>query len=148
MTKAQHNVDFSQPQHCLCFSMRRAARLVTRVYEEALAPGDLKVTQFGLLSRLAASHPVSFAELADFLSLDQTTLTRNLRPLERRGLVSVRPGADRRTRTIALTPKGRRLYEQVLPLWSSAQQRMVARLGPELGDVHGAIERLVEELQE
>jgi DNA-binding MarR family transcriptional regulator len=136
--------DAIHPQNCICLGVRRAAREVTRVYEEALKSSDLKATQFSLLSCLAQSGAASFPEITSYLSLDQSTLTRNLRPLERRGLVAVRPGPDRRTRTITLTAKGRRLYDEVLPLWERIQGAVVEQLGRSgWGDLHSALDRLV-----
>ena len=140
--------DPTNPQACLCLGVRRAARVVTRAYEEAIKPGDLKATQFSLLAYLAVSPPASFADITAYLAMDQSTLTRNLRPLERRGLVAVRPGADRRTRTITLTAKGRRLYGEVLPLWLQVQSRVVERLGHTgWTDLRGALDRLVGQVQ-
>ena len=144
MTTPTNTSDAIHPQNCICLGVRRAARAVTRVYEEALKSSDLKATQFSLLSYLAQSGAASFPEITSYLSLDQSTLTRNLRPLERRGLVAVRPGPDRRTRTITLTAKGRRLYDQVLPLWERVQGAVVEQLGRSgWGDLRGALDRLV-----
>jgi DNA-binding MarR family transcriptional regulator len=148
MATPTNTSDAIHPQNCICLGVRRAARAVTRVYEEALKSSDLKATQFSLLSYLALRGAANFAEITSYLSLDQSTLTRNLRPLERRGLVAVRPGPDRRTRTITLTAKGRRLYDEVLPLWEQIQGAVVERLGrPGWGDLRGALDRLVGELQ-
>ena len=140
--------DPGNPQACVCLGVRRAARAVTRAYEEALKPGDLKATQFSLLAYLALDPAASFADITEHMAMDQSTLTRNLRPLERRGLVAVRPGADRRTRSITLTAKGRRLYEEVLPLWQQVQSRVVDRLGRSgWSDLRSALDRLVGEVQ-
>ena len=140
--------DPANPQACVCLRVRRAARAVTRAYEEALKPGDLKATQFSLLAYLTLDPAASFADITEHMAMDQSTLTRNLRPLERRGLVSVRPGADRRTRSITLTAKGRRLYEEVLPLWQQVQSRVVERLGRSgWSDLRSALDRLVGEVQ-
>ena len=144
MTTPTNTSDAIHPQNCICLGVRRAARAVTRVYEEALKSSDLKATQFSLLSYLAQSRTASFPEITSYLALDQSTLTRNLRPLERRGLVAVRPGADRRTRTIMLTAKGRRLYDEVLPLWERIQGAVVEQLGRSgWSDLRGALDRLV-----
>jgi DNA-binding MarR family transcriptional regulator len=144
MAIRMNNSDAINPQNCICLGVRRAARAVTRVYEEALKSSDLKATQFSLLSYLALSGSASFPEITSYLSLDQSTLTRNLRPLERRGLIAVRPGPDRRTRTITLTAKGRRLYDEVLPLWEQTQGAIVEQLGRSgWGDLRGALDRLV-----
>jgi len=140
--------DPANPQACVCLGVRRAARAVTRAYEEALKPGDLKATQFSLLAYLTLDPAASFADITEHMAMDQSTLTRNLRPLERRGLVSVRPGADRRTRSITLTAKGRRLYEEVLPLWQQVQSRVVERLGRSgWSDLRSALDRLVGEVK-
>jgi DNA-binding MarR family transcriptional regulator len=136
--------DPTSPRACICLGVRRAARAVTRAYEDALKPADLKATQFSLLAYLAEDPAASFPRITAHMAMDQSTLTRNLHPLERRGLLTVRPGTDRRTRTITLTAKGRRLYQEVLPLWRQVQSRVVEGLGGSGWiDVRNALDRLV-----
>jgi DNA-binding MarR family transcriptional regulator len=129
---------------CACANLRKAARVVTQVFDEALAPSGLRVTQFTLLvtSRLAGESTVN--ELAEKMVMDRTTLSRNLKPLVRSGLLEMQPGEDGRTRLVRLTPAGERALEEAYPLWQQAQQETVSALGKErhealLGDVAKAV---------
>jgi DNA-binding MarR family transcriptional regulator len=116
-------------RECTAASLRRASRAIGRIYDEVMAPTGLRGTQFSLLVALSLTGDVAVARLADELGLDRTTLTRNLAPLERDGLVASVAGADRRVRMVRLTAEGRRLLGRVLPLWRQAQERVVAGLG-------------------
>jgi DNA-binding MarR family transcriptional regulator len=125
---------------CACANLRKAARAATQVFDEALAPSGLRVTQFTLLvtSRLMGESTIN--ELAERMAMDRTTLSRNLKPLVRSGLLEVRPGEDGRTRLVRLTPAGEQALEEAYPLWQQAQQETVSALGEEryealLGDV-------------
>jgi DNA-binding MarR family transcriptional regulator len=124
-------------EHCLCFRSRRVARGLTRMYEEALRPLGLEPTQLTLLNVVALSGPGGGAMglMADFLALDPTTLSRNLRPLERAGLVRMAQGTDRRIRLARITPAGRRMIARALPRWRAAHARVVAALGGEGADL-------------
>lgn len=115
---------------CLCLHLQRAARSVARRYDEALRPLGLVNTQFSLLMSLNRPGTASPGSVAALLGMDRTTLTANLKPLERRGLVSITvdPG-DRRGRRLALTAAGRRLLAEALPLWRRAQAANERRLG-------------------
>lgn len=114
---------------CTCFNLRKAARVVTQIFEAALEPSGLKATQFSVLAVLAAAGTATMTGLARALVTDRTTLTRNLRPLVKQGLIAIESGADRRTRFVALTGRGRAKLEAALPLWKKAQTRMVEGLG-------------------
>ena len=125
---------------CACANLRRAARAVTQVFDEVLTPSGLKATQFTLLvtNRLMGESTIN--ELAERMAMDRTTLSRNLKPLVRNGLLEVRPGEDGRTRLVRLTPAGERSLKEAYPLWQQAQQETVGVLGEErhealLGDV-------------
>jgi DNA-binding MarR family transcriptional regulator len=110
---------------CACMHLRRSARAVTQLYDETLRPSGLRITQFTLLVAVAIGEPVPITRLADALSLDRTTLARDLGPLTDRGLVAIRTGDDRRTRVVRLTGQGRDALERAYPLWQSAQARIV-----------------------
>jgi DNA-binding MarR family transcriptional regulator len=116
---------------CLCFRARRVARALTRMYDEALRPLGIHATQLTLLNAVAMMcDGGTMGRLADVLAMDQTTLSRNLRPLERAGLVRVtRLPEDRRVRVARLTPEGQRAVDDALPLWEAAHARVVAALG-------------------
>jgi DNA-binding MarR family transcriptional regulator len=114
---------------CACFSLRKAARAVTHLYDKTLEPSGLRVTQFTLLVALSLSEQLTLSQVAERLVMDRTTLTRNLAPLERDGLVTSERGSDQRERYVHLTPAGRRALEQALPLWRQAQARVVTAIG-------------------
>jgi DNA-binding MarR family transcriptional regulator len=113
---------------CACFSVRKAARAVTQLYDKTLEPSGLRVTQFTLLVALSLSEQ-TLSQVAERLVMDRTTLTRNLAPLERDGLVKRERGPDRRERSLRLTSAGRRALEQTLPFWRRAQARVVTAIG-------------------
>lgn len=107
---------------CLCLHAQRAARALARRYDEALRPLGLTSGQFSLLMALNRPRPPGIGPVAALLAMDRTTLTANLKPLERRGLVEVRVDeADRRSRLLTLTAPGRTLLSAALPVWEQAQ---------------------------
>ncbi len=136
-------MDVMEPTNCTCFGLRKAARAVTQMYDQALKPAGLRTTQFSLLSVAEGSGPQGIGELAELLMMDRTTLTRNLKPLLDRGLLESVEGADRRRRPIAITAKGRAALARALPHWREAQARMAGSLGRSrwwrlLGDLRDA----------
>jgi DNA-binding MarR family transcriptional regulator len=126
---------------CVCAAARMAARALTRVYDRALEPAGIRTGQFSILARLLEEGPLSVTHLAGRLAMDRTTLSRDLRPLERRGLVSVTVGSDRRVRIAALTAAGHRLVDEVRPLWKEVQRDVRGELGDD------RVARLMEELR-
>lgn len=116
---------------CTCANLRRAARAVTSLYDEALRESGLRVTQFTLLQALEKTGAISQGELGATLAMDSTTLSRSLRPLIDEGWIRVVPGADRRVRTLELTAAGRQRLADANAGWSSAQRRLRRELGTE-----------------
>lgn len=115
---------------CHCLALRQATRTITNGYDAALAPTGLRVTQFSILLTLSAQSPMTVNGLAAALVLDRTTLTRNLKPLERDALLSSGPGEhDARERLIALTAAGRDKLAEALPYWRDAQQAFERQIG-------------------
>lgn len=115
---------------CSCLALREAARRVSRLYDEALAPAALGVNQFSVLAMLAHSGPASLNALAGDLVMDRSTLGHLLRPLERRGLVTIGTGADdRRQRLVALTVSGTTLLGEARPLWRKAEEAFQRSFG-------------------
>lgn len=103
---------------CLCLHLQRAARAVARHFDEAMRPLELTNGQFSLLMSLNGPGSPSIGEVSALLAMDRTTLTANLKPLQRRGLVEVTVGdADRRSRRLTLTPAGRTLLAAAFPIW-------------------------------
>lgn len=129
---------------CVCQALRRTARRVARRYEAFLRPTGLKAGQFTILAALARDAPVPLGRLAIDLGMDRTTLTKDLRPLERRGLVhSAGDAGDARVRALALSEGGRDTLARAHELWASAQRDMHARLQQgEWPDVRSALDRL------
>jgi DNA-binding MarR family transcriptional regulator len=113
---------------CLCNALRQATRAVSRLYDEELRGVGLRTTQYSLLRRLSAAGEVRQRDLGGLTSLDETTLTRNLRPLIDAGWVAVRPGEDRREKLIHLTDAGAAKLHEARPAWERAQERMRSRL--------------------
>lgn len=128
----------SEQPDCICIHLRRLARSVTQAYDEALAGSGIKLTQFSLLRTVQRNEPAPIGLLADALELDRTTLARNLRPLERDGLlVTAAAEADQRVTEVRLTAAGRRVIARALPAWQHAQERMVKTFGArQLGLLH------------
>jgi DNA-binding MarR family transcriptional regulator len=113
---------------CLCNALRQATRAVSRLYDEELRGVGLRTTQFSLLRRLRHAGEVRQRNLGGLTSLDETTLTRNLRPLINAGWVEIRPGEDRREKLIRLTDAGAAKLGEARPAWERAQERLRSRL--------------------
>ena len=107
---------------CNCLSLRQATRRVTQLYDQALAPLDLRATQYSLLREIARLGPVGLNALAETMVMGRATLGHNVRPLEARGLVRIATGADRRSREVSATGAGRALLAEAHALWRRAQK--------------------------
>ncbi len=138
----------SDDPRCTCLLMRRAARRITQLYDEHLRPAGLKTSQFSLLANLRQADGVAMGELADRLSMDRTTLTRNLKPLARSGWIALDVDAgDRRRTRLALTDAGRDTLRDAVPHWRAAQRALRERVGADaVGALHGAIDGTLERL--
>ena len=112
-----------------------AARAVTRLYDEKLRESGLRATQVSVLVAIAVDEVMSIAALAKFMGMDRSTLTRNLRPLERDGLVKLGSEGWRRSRTVEITKKGRSRLKDALPLWEKAQEALRRKLGDRRWDL-------------
>jgi len=125
-----NDADFQECKGCLCFAARRVARGVTQHYDTQLRGSGLRATQFTLLTYLilAGSSPIN--AVADYLGVERTTLTRNLKPLLALGHIRVESGADRRVKLVSITAAGRAAAADALPQWRKAQKAMSRRLGP------------------
>lgn len=116
---------------CTCANLRKAARVVTQIYDAALQPTGLKATQFTVVAALKSQGAIPVSRLADILVIDRTTLTRNLRPLEREGFVRVVHDTDQRIRNVELTESGHEIIELGRPHWEKAQRLIHDRIGQE-----------------
>lgn len=103
---------------CLCLHVQRAARALARRFDDVLRPLELTSGQFSLLMSLNRPAPPTIGSVAELLAMDRTTLTANLKPLERRGLVTIAVDKDdKRSRRLGITPAGRALLAQAYPIW-------------------------------
>lgn len=114
---------------CLCGNLRRAGRLVTKVYDAHLAPIGIKVTQYTLLLAIQRLGPVTITALAEEAVLERTTCTRNLKILEDKQLIRFQPGQDKRMKQVALTDGGAEKITAAHPLWQAAQEEVFRQLG-------------------
>jgi DNA-binding MarR family transcriptional regulator len=116
---------------CLCLHLQRAARVVARNFDDVFRPLGITQGQFSLLMSLNRPEPPTLGSVADLLAMDRTTLTANLKPLERRGLVRIKVDQDdRRSRRLALTADGRALLAEATPIWKrhhAALERQLKR---------------------
>lgn len=121
-------MDVSSP--CVCGRLRRASRALTRIYDEALEPVGLTVTQFAVLRTLARTERPTLAELAEATAHEKSALWRILQPLVRKAWVEAAAAEGERGQRLALTPAGWSKLEEATPHWSTAKARVSAALGP------------------
>ena len=115
--------------HCLCLHAQRAARALARRFDEALRPVGITSGQFSLLISLNRPKPPALGSVARLLAMDRTTLTANLKPLERRGLLTVAPALDdRRARLLCLTEAGRTVLADAVPIWHATHDAIEAAM--------------------
>ena len=114
---------------CFAHSVRRADRVLSQIYNEHLSPLGLRITQFALMRALHYMGETTASHLEKALVMDQTTVSRGLKPLMRDAYIAVKPGDNRREKILVLTPEGESLYQQALGPWELAQQAVKVSLG-------------------
>lgn len=117
---------------CTCGELRKAARAVTLLYDNAFKSSGLLSTQLDVLHVIYKSESIRISHLAKELGLDRTTLTRNLSVLEREGLIKISSGKDNRTRIVVITYKGRNAVAKAIPLWNEVQRKVKQHMGETL----------------
>ena len=148
-TKTEDDGPASGPQEspCTCAVLRRTARRVTQLYDEALRPSGLRLTQYSVLANLEQAGGRSVTALAALLEMERTTLTRNLKPLAKAGLLRVAPGPDQRSRSVELTADGRDALARARPLWQEAERHLRRTLGRDASaDLRQRLDSLVRQL--
>jgi DNA-binding MarR family transcriptional regulator len=128
----KHENQSAEFEVCFNLSFRKATRVISQIYDRELAECGIKCTQFTILRAIKYLDETTNAELQERLVLDQTTLSRGLKPLIRDGLIQVLPGQDKRQKLLSLTPKGKDLYQQGMKGWRRAQKTMRKGLGAEI----------------
>jgi DNA-binding MarR family transcriptional regulator len=134
MSKADSTLSITHHirDNCLCLASQRAARALARRFDEAFRPLGVTSGQFSLLTSLNRPEPPTVGSVANLLAMDRTTLTANLKPLERRGLITAEADpADRRARRLTLTPAGKALLAEANPIWISTHALIEEALGAE-----------------
>jgi len=131
---------------CNCLAVRQAARYVTQLYDRHLAASGLRISQYGILARLKRRGPMTINELAAELVVDRTTLGRNIRPLERDGLITITPRrTDRRIKELRLTATGDQRFNETRQAWVEAQRSFETGFGPErAAELRGLLHALVD----
>jgi DNA-binding MarR family transcriptional regulator len=124
-------LDMTSVENCACFNVRRISRVITQFFDAKVGRHGLRPTQTPILRALQAKNGWSMAELSEWLGMERTTLARNLRPLQRDGLVRVRGGGRGGHVELEITEKGRTALAKLLPAWRSAQDKVVGILGKE-----------------
>lgn len=117
--------------NCTCFRVRRLSRAITQLYDDAVRPVGLRITQFSLLSALRNEGPMTVAALAAGLGANTTSISRALAALQSRDLVVLREGEDKRSKSVSIAPRGRELLREAEPYWLEAQRRIAEALGPD-----------------
>lgn len=128
--------------HCACNKLRRSARIVAGIYDEALAPAGFTVAQFSLLRMLQRAGPCSLTAFGDATGYDRTTLNRTLAPLEKAGFVACSTGADKRARIVEITPAARAALRRGQPLWEEAQTKVETALGSDRDTLFAILDRV------
>ncbi len=129
---------------CLCIDARGAANHLTHLYDDALAPAGITITQFSQLHTIQSLAEPTLKALAGATRLDRSTLGRNMRVLESLALVTLQPGPDARTRIVKVTRKGRAAFKKAVPLWIGIQEKMQRQLGAEK---HALLKELLTDLK-
>jgi DNA-binding MarR family transcriptional regulator len=130
-------------ENCAALRARMAARKLTRLYDRALRPVDLKITQFTLLIAVEEGRATSLSALADMLALERSSLVRNVKLLEEAGLIDAAPTGEGRSLGLKLTKAGRKKLTDALPLWKEAQDAVERALGPAWPGVKRSLHQLI-----
>lgn len=125
---------------CVCGNVRMAARSLTSVYDEHLKPSGLRSTQLAVLWAVLAVDKGTVGKIANTIAMDNSTLTRTLKLLERDKLIALCVGKDRREKQVQATSRGRKAFAAAMPLWERAQATTLGRLkGRHLREVNSLL---------
>ena len=125
---------------CTCGELRKAARAITLLYDNAFKSSGLLSTQFNVLQSIYNIDSIRISDLANKLGMDRTTLTRNLSVLERQGFIDISQGNDHRTRIVTATQKGRNAVGKTILLWNEIQGKVKQKMGED--SWHGLMQNL------
>jgi DNA-binding MarR family transcriptional regulator len=114
---------------CTCFNTRKFSRVITQIFDDAFKDIGFRGTQFAPLVMIFTRGPLTVNKLSDYLVMDRTTLGRNLKPLERDGLIKIEKGMDKRQKQISITEKGKKLLNKAFPVWQQTQKKILKEIG-------------------
>lgn len=129
---------------CNCFKVKRMSRHVAQLYDHALSSLGLKNTQFTLLAVLANYSPITIVKMSKVVGVERTTLTRNLKVLERDGLVNSYNGEDQRERFVEISDQGLEMMDKAYPLWKNVQSKMSEKIGMDINTLQKISDKLLE----
>ena len=119
----------SETPTCVAYNLRKSSRIVSKIYEKEMRGAPIHGPQFSLMIMIAKRGPQTITALARDIGADRTTLTRNLRQLERKGVIAISNGKDDRTKSVSILPAGEKALRDSVPYWKRAQTKVVAALG-------------------
>lgn len=143
------NNDFNKELYecvkCVGFNIRIAMRAITQHYDDIIKPSGILGTQFTLLVTTKLLEPITITKLAEKGLMDRTTLSRNIKPLIKMGLLRIKPSKDKRKKEIEITDEGLKKLEEALPLWKKAQEQVLSGIGyNEWNSLRGNLFQLIE----
>ena len=121
----------AEGSECMAYNLKKATRAVQNLFDSAYKSIGLEGTQYTVLANIFVSEPITLSKLAESMSVDRTTLGRNLKPLEKRGFIDIKPGDDRRAKLISITDYGKQILSQALPVWKETHEQIRDLLGIE-----------------
>lgn len=121
----------AEGSECMAYNLKKATRAVQSLFDNAFKTIGLEGTQYTVLAHIYVSEPITLSKLANMMSVDRTTLGRNLKPLEKKGLIEIKTGDDRRAKLIKLTKNGREVLAQAQPIWKEVHEDIKRLLGVE-----------------
>jgi len=122
---------FANESPCICFNLRKAARAITQIYDHMFRKIGLTASQISILTSLQMIGSMSVSQLSQAMATDRTTITRNLKPLERDGLIKIKVGEDKRSRLVLITDKGNDLCEKAYHIFKEFQNKLCQKVGKE-----------------
>lgn len=121
----------SEGRACMGFNLKMATRAVQNLFDNAYKAVGLEGTQYTVLAHIYVVGPIPLSKLAELMYVDRTTLGRNLKPLEKKGLVEIKTGSDRRAKLISITDQGKEVLSEALPIWKQTHEEIKHLLGLE-----------------
>ena len=123
--------NFADSSPCICFNVRKASKVITSIYEQMFKPLGITAPQAALLATVRRLGPLTVNELAEAVATDRTTLTRNLKILERDSLVNLKPGADKRVKEVSITATGKDISNESSVIFQRFQDKVHGAVGEE-----------------